>query len=974
MKWRFRTMRIYQNNSRTTGKVLSILMVISVALGAWASAASAQPKSAEERRKAFEEARAKRAEIVRKKREERLKQRAAQEAKGKLNPTSRPSSLRNRPESHPASSTTSPAPYTRRTIPQKPGPDKIPPKPGYQPHDMRLDAENLEDISDEELLKWAEQAKASTTQPASVRRPSPPSPAQKGQPGVPKDARTGTPDLKKIEPGWWKLPAEERPYFFSWNNTPFDKVLKDLEEMSGLSMIIGGNSQDTKSIRPITFQSVKLMNFDEALTEFNRIIIEFNFWVVRRGGYLELRRDTEWYRQIMPERMYASEEAYKKANLPLWEVASVIYQPKQAPAEVLAQGAIDIVPLNAARATLVPNSNRIQLTGFVKYIEQQLEYIRNNDVKQDDGREWKIYKLNYASPGDAAQMLRSMLPGSRGVVPTAAAPQPTPTRTPRTRGTPQPSPSINIGVSTTDTVDIQEDTRLNRLLILATPAKHEMVQEYLDKYIDVESTGVGNKAEMIELKYADPEEVINIVESMLGESKLFQPPTPPATRGKPAPPPPAPRMQKVPTTAVLKAIPPRSIMVKADPDDLAEIKEYITMLDVPPDDEEDSNIRYITLKHAQASGVASMLSQTIGSRSSSSRSSTRQRFRAVADQSNPQGLIITSGNRKELDEALALIEQIDFDPNIGGERHMLKLKTAAPSSVSQILMSLYPGSSGGSYRYSSRGSASAALPRFIADDQSKTLVVVCKEEQWTDIENVINELDADSAKTPKAYKIKYASASAVYSALNNMARSGGRYDPSGPSVTYDSSSKTVIVIADEAFHEKAAKLIAEMDVEEGGAITLTYQIEHGKASSIYNVVYQSLYRDASRSNTPFYVTYDQTSNVVVATATQEYQDKVKELIAKLDVDTGGELVAKTYPLKNAKANTVYSLIYNTLYRMASTAGIPFSGTYDSTTNSVLFSTNQEYQDKAAEMITALDVKGDEKPVITKSYKIKNITA
>jgi hypothetical protein len=347
---------------------------------------------------------------------------------------------------------------------------------------------------------------------------------------VARDSATGLPDLK-ADPKWWVLPAEERPYFFSWKETPVDRMFADLSQMSGLSMK-GLNLLDVKGAKPITFQSTKLMEYDEALLTFNLLVMDMDYWVLRRDAYLEVRRLTEWYRHIPPSRMFSSLEGYRAAKLPDWELVAVRYEPKQESARTLAERAVDLVPLNTARATVIPDSNRIELKGFAYYVNQQLEYIVDADVVgSGDGREVRVYMLKFATPEDATRLLEAMMPPMGGSSLTiAGAAAPAGGRSPRTPAAPAATPDP--GSSSAENVDITTDSRLNRLLVRATPAKHKLVAEYLEKHIDLANEG--GQTEVLTLQHADPTEVVEIIRPMLGEqqwcSRLRRPPD----RGSPS--------------------------------------------------------------------------------------------------------------------------------------------------------------------------------------------------------------------------------------------------------------------------------------------------------------------------------------------------------------------------------------------------------------------------------------------------------
>ncbi|MCL2330845.1 MAG: hypothetical protein FWC56_06045, partial [Phycisphaerae bacterium] len=127
---------------------------------------------------------------------------------------------------------------------------------------------------------------------------------------------------------WYKLLPEERKYFFVWKNTPINKTFEDLLEATGLSPI--GQIEPAEASLPqnaITFESQQMQDFDEALTTYNELIVEKNFWVVRSQNYLVIRRLADWLngRYIPATRMYNSLEAYRNAKLPAWDVASMTF-------------------------------------------------------------------------------------------------------------------------------------------------------------------------------------------------------------------------------------------------------------------------------------------------------------------------------------------------------------------------------------------------------------------------------------------------------------------------------------------------------------------------------------------------------------------------------------------------------------------------------------------------------------------------
>jgi beta-lactamase regulating signal transducer with metallopeptidase domain/biotin carboxyl carrier protein len=178
---------------------------------------------------------------------------------------------------------------------------------------------------------------------------------------------------------------ESKTFTFEWKDVSFKEAVEDLSRMTGLS--VRGLVQIGKAETPlnITFESVRPLAFDEALLLFDRLIEADGCWIVRREDFLDLKRITDLYRFIPPANVYTSVEAYRKADLPGWDVASVLYEPKVHPGESLASFAMDNVPNNMARAIIAIDKRHVELRGIVYYIDQQLELLERMDSGQPPG-------------------------------------------------------------------------------------------------------------------------------------------------------------------------------------------------------------------------------------------------------------------------------------------------------------------------------------------------------------------------------------------------------------------------------------------------------------------------------------------------------------------------------------------------------------------------------------------------------------
>jgi len=822
--------------------------------------------------------------------------------------------------------------------------------------DMRLDARNLPDVSQQELealknriVKTTPQGSHQTTRPAAVRPSAPitgtagvpavgpgvPVPAPPGA-TVPKDQATGTPDLKS-QPKWWVLKAEDRPYFFAWKNTPLDRACQDLCEMSGLSMM-GLNMVQPTAAKPLTFQSVKIMDYDEALLTFDLLAADMGYWVLRREDYLEIRPLNEWSRYVSPARMYGSVEEYRQAKVPPWELVSVIYEPKERSAEILQAGVVALVPINTTWASVIQNTNRLEIRSFAYYLDKQLEWLGKNDLDMGgDGRELRVYVLKHSSPESAANLLQTMLPPSE-VPPAMSAQVPSAPVRPGTPRPPTPQPQASVG-STADTVEITEDSRLNRLLVRATASKHAMVKEYLEKYIDLPLEG--GQSELIKLEHSDPATLVEMIKPMLVEQQIIQAPVP-QQPNQPQPrtshPPTVPRVVTQASNAVLTPIDHmKAILVKAEPDDMAKIKQYVQILDVP---QEKATHHYITLEHASATSVVSILNDALGVTNPSRRSIGvpsvgRQDFKAIPDLSSDRSMVIL-GESKDVEDAKALIAKLDVDPLMGASQHLVRLKSAPPSSVSAVLQGRFGGSSGGgggpSYHrgatYRGSASGSGSLPQFIADDESKMLIVVCSDKEWPQIEGLMKELDASAevANTTKAYRLKHASAANLSNILSQSFGSGrGGYrsyggSPGGPSFQYEPSGNVLLVTANDEVHTKVADLVRELDQPSPSDQAELRVIELEKAEAEYvagkmeellGIESSSRYGRTSYRGSegapkvPVQIVAESVGNRILITSSEEDFKKAEDLAKQIDKEYATqEFERRTFVLKYAPASQI----------------------------------------------------------------------
>ncbi len=823
----------------------------------------------------------------------------------------------------------------------EPPPPPEPPQPARrtevnigEPLEMPMPADQLQDVSDEELNRLAEEAKRSaerrktggaTSRPSSQPGQPPssggtPASSEPGQPVVP-DAKTGRPrlDMKELAK-YWQVPPGERPYIINWNNTPCNKACQDIEEMTGLSMFgldLLADGMKPPGVPSITFQSNELMNFDQFLLTVNLLFFERQYWVLKQNDYLVIRGVSDWYRYISPDRRYDSLENYRKAKLPPWELVSMIVVPGEASPETLAQMVTDIVPLNAARANVVPGTNWINLIGFVYFIEQQLDYISRFDVPPDRYRTYRIYALKHVEAQDAAVMLQAMLTTPGFDVAPSPTPTPAPPPSPRSRGrrssaaAPSTPTMVSTGESATDIVDIHPDDRNDRLVIKATLAKHEEVKRYLTEYIDLPPEE--NLAELLPVKNRDPNDLVEIITQLIGRMEWRNVPVaqPRPAPGQPPPPQPAPtvRTRMATTKAVMLPVPNmNAILVKAGPADMSLIKKYLEMLDVP---QAESPYQIYRLQHADAGGIAMILNSVITTSRSGRTRSNAEPFNAF-ETANDNKVLILKGTSEDIQQAKGLIEQLDKPKQQNAIERVVELANAEPEGVIEMLNARFGGSATmgtsspryyGRRSYSPPMSSGSQLPQFLPIQDTKKFIVICEEPMWPDIERFVKQIDETSLveRTNRIYRLKNADVSIVANIVREAFGLGSpfRYGPPqttrGAVIQVAPEQDLIIVSATDKEHEEIGKLIEELDQPgpKGAREMREIRLVAADVTYVRDKALEIFGQDSSSRRGRYYygaadttpqIVAEPVSNRLLVTANDEDFKKIEELAKQLDQD------------------------------------------------------------------------------------------
>lgn len=237
--------------------------------------------------------------------------------------------------------------------------------------------------------------------------------------------------------------------------------------------------------------------------------------------------------------------------------------------------------------------------------------------------------------------------------------------------------------------------------------------------------------------------------------------------------------------------------------------------------------------------------------------------------------VIVSGTTEELESAETLIKQVDGSTE-GKSTRVYRLTQADPRFVSPAIAELIPDA------------------RISADRYSKSLFVTATDAEHLQISKLLDELNARQGQVSEVYRLTTADPRyllpAVQALIPEATVAGDRY------------SKSLFVTGTEEEHQKVARLIEKLNGEGLNMTTEVYRLD--KANSVVvRPALELLVPDGS-------VAADRLSNTIVVTAPREDQQRVAEVIAKLDKASADELVLRIYRSKFDNPDPINNTIVN----------------------------------------------------------------
>jgi len=171
----------------------------------------------------------------------------------------------------------------------------------------------------------------------------------------------------------------------------------------------------------------------------------------------------------------------------------------------------------------LPQSNSLLVIDTANNVSQMLELLKHVDQPYELRLESKVYQLRYARAADAVQRIQSILQAAQQFQPKTggAAGATRPPGAPPAPGAPAaPTPTAPAAAVETKTI-LSPDERTNKIFVFSRSKNFELLDKIIAEMdIKVEPDVI---TRVVELSYANAEEVASLVNAILGSSSGFTP-------------------------------------------------------------------------------------------------------------------------------------------------------------------------------------------------------------------------------------------------------------------------------------------------------------------------------------------------------------------------------------------------------------------------------------------------------------------
>ncbi|MFU8828915.1 MAG: secretin N-terminal domain-containing protein, partial [Phycisphaerales bacterium] len=505
-------------------------------------------------------------------------------------------------------------------------------------------------------------------------------------------------------------------------------------------------------------------------------------------------------------------------------------------------------------------------------------------------------------------------------------------------------------------VDVTVDDNTNSLLVVADTEGMNRFMRIIDQL--EEQAGPPRELRMIELQHARANDVVEFLTDLIESSRPF-------SAGNVIDP-------------VIEPIERNNtLLVAAQPGQHAIIESLVRSLDIPVDAQA-APLRILRLRSAEATSIATVLTQAFAQRPNEERAARPVSIRADANTNT----LIVSAHPDVLPELERLVSELNdaqsYDSD-GREIRIFPLRVARAEQLARTLDQMFPEPP---VPVDRRGVPMPNLrePKEVvvrADPQTNSIIVDAPANRLAGFEQLVNQLDRTEVRGSRelrTYSVPNAELQTLARTLTNLASAGGLSEgesgDSGFVVEIDQVSKTLIVSASPDSFLKIEQIINEVDGRSGAPKTQLsfFTLTSARADRVEPTVSRLLVARADELRREMglsadsvagsvEVVADRATNTLIVTAPVPLMEVAREIIARLDssaVEAGREII-RVLPLRFADAAQTAPALNQTL----ANADLPSGGSVQITaaggSNALIVSGAEADIDYLAALIKDIDL-------------------
>lgn len=327
-----------------------------------------------------------------------------------------------------------------------------------------------------------------------------------------------------------------------------------------------------------------------------------------------------------------------------------------------------------------------------------------------------------------------------------------------------------------------------------------------------------------------------------------------------------------------------SLIVAGEPTIFPIVKGILDKIDIPPAAPVAVESHVYQLEFARASEVADTVNQSL-------RGSKRGQSAVTVVANGPLNQVIITGNGKDMEKVLPLIQQLDQPGASGGGVTVVEIENADAAAVAQSLTQTF-----GQRAKGGPQTVSITNPR-----GSNMLVIRANEKELEEIQTAIAQLEAAGTAGSGELKIiplTYADAEETRLVLEEYLRKPGTHGGRGGGaplvgdmrISVSAQNNSLILSGDAEQLEQIAEVVAQIDVQvEGGGVQII-KLHHAKASEIQPQL-EELFGQQRRSGRgrgssgggmqPVIVANDTTNSLIVRAGPADAKE-IERLVRQLD--------------------------------------------------------------------------------------------